>query len=310
MPSNDSKIHVRRHGFSSENPAATAAAAGQAGPRFAGAFLRQNGPTLDNNPTLFAVFLGDLWSSDQSHGARATQLVQFLQDLVSSSYLKLLTEYGCDKATFGRRVDVGGSSANPITDKSIRTTIGSLTRDGRLPRPDSNTMIVVFLDDSMVFRDLHGPTGPIRMCDAGSDHDWGYHYYFRIGHAACYYAVVPSLTDTCLRNIVAGGPQTGSVTMNEKQIDRQTVVASHEIVEMMTDPEPWTGWSWSVDGDNEEVADICQDNAPSTLTFDGRAWSVANVYSVKLDKQTDGQSTCVGATSAPAPAVAAQAVTQ
>ena len=39
------------------------------------------------------------------------------------------------------------------------------------------------------------------MCQANSDTAFGYHYHFTTtGGASCYYAVVPSLTDTCLKN--------------------------------------------------------------------------------------------------------------
>jgi hypothetical protein len=84
----------------------------------------------------------------------------------------------------------------------------------------------------------------------------GYHWFIANANPKVYYAVMPY--PGC-----AGCQETG-----QPDLVNLTIISSHELCESITDPEPWSGWN---DSNNGEIGDIC-------------AWKVGTIgpYTVQL----------------------------
>src|SRR5947208_1131379 len=69
----------------------------------------------------------------------------------------------------------------------------------------------------------------------------GYHWYIAGPNPQVIYAVMPF-------------PGCGGCLGGLTQIEALTSISSHELCEAITDPQPWTGWN---DSSNGEIGDIC-----------------------------------------------------
>jgi hypothetical protein len=120
-----------------------------------------------------------------------------------------------------------------IQDSDLQKIISNAIGAGSLPKPDGETLFVLFLPDGVT----------VQMgSDASCTTFCGYHDTFSLSDgSAVYYAVLPFPScDGCL-----GGLQ---------EFDALTATTSHEISEAVTDPVPGSGW---YDDANGEVGDIC-----------------------------------------------------
>src|SRR5579859_7412378 len=79
-----------------------AAAAGGAYPNF----TNHGGPVIAS-PSVATSFWGSLWQSDAAHGNAMNRLNQYCQDLLSSTFISVLTQYGVGNGTYA------GSSTLP-----------------------------------------------------------------------------------------------------------------------------------------------------------------------------------------------------
>ena len=256
-------------------------------------FTYNGGPVI-KNPHVFASFWGSLWS-DQTHTTRSGRLVQFLQDLLQSQFMNLLSEYGVGHGA-GSAGTFGGSSflssvSSTLTDSAIQTNIQSLIDNKQLPEPVNlaNVAVIVYLDENTGVKDPSAQT----MCEATSDTAFGYHSVFttKAGNPM-YYAVVPGLSDTCLKQTCPGpGGDTGcSLHLAQTQEQRLTQVTSHEFAEMTSDP-ALDGWTAP---NTNENGDICNGQS-ATITVSGRTWTIQNIYSYADDVQNQSTAVpCVG----------------
>jgi hypothetical protein len=237
------------------------------------------------DPQVFALYVGD-WSG-AANQARAARLNQYLTDLVGSSYMNILSQYGC--GTAGRFLGfafVANATPN-LQDATIHQLIQASIGSGAIPEPTNhNTCYVLFLDDATGVKDR---ALKIVMCEAKSDNAFGYHHVFTTAaQNPCNYAIIPGLSDSCL-NETCQGSTTCSLQITQTQEQRQTQVASHEFSEMISNP---NGDAWFDDASGDENGDLCN-GIPGTITVAGRTWTVQRMYSKADDVSSQGRTVCV-----------------
>ncbi len=256
-------------------------------------FAYQGGPVIAQ-PQVHATFWGAAWAN-ADHAQRRSDLVQFVQDLLASEYMNILSQYGVGQGAGAGTTWLGDTNLTTVSgqlaDADIHRNIQSMIDSGALPEPGSpsNMALLIFLDESLEINDAGlGVT----MCEPQGDTAFGYHYFFTTsaGHQF-YYAVVPALTDACLQESCPDD-NSCSLRLAATQEQRQTQVASHEFSEMVTDPEIT---AWRDAGNGNENGDICN-GQNGTITYQGRTWTVQRMYSL-ADDSSGGQACILGAPS-------------
>jgi hypothetical protein len=259
-------------------------------------FTYQGGPIIAS-PDVRVTFWGAAWAG--ADAARRTDIVQFVQDFLASDYMNILSQYGVGEGA-GKCGNYGGASDRPAVTGTIDTTkieteIQAMVDGDILPEPGtpSEAALLIFLDESIEVRDH---TIDVTMCEPRGDNAFGFHYFFTTaaGHKF-YYAVIPSLTDTCLQRSCPGGDAQCSLQLATTQEQRQTQVASHEFSEMVSDPEIN---AWRDPATGAENGDICNGES-GTITVAGRTWNVQKMYSYVDDRA--GNSACLAGAPEPIP---------
>ena len=240
------------------------------------AFTYHGGPVIVC-PQVFTSFWGPLWS-DAAHQARASRLNQYHVDVLNSSFMNLLSQYGVGLGARNAGAFVR-SAFVPIvplvlSDTQLHAVLQQQINAGVLPEPSgaANNLVMIYLDESISVNDAN--IG-IVMCAATGDDAFGYHDFFTTaaGHPF-YYAVMPGLTDACLHSSCPGGDTACSLKLTATQEQRLTQVASHEFAEMVTDPQ-LNAWTGSGVGEN---GDICNGQS-DTITVGRNTWTVQRIYS-------------------------------
>ncbi len=115
--------------------------------------------------------------------------------------------------------------------------------------------------------------GSHRFCEPTNDSAFGFHNYFKTTSGnICVFAVIPSLTNTCVKN-TCPDDSVCSLRLSQTQEQRQTRVVSHELAEMISDPmlDAWTDMFGK--GEN---GDICNGRS-GTITIGSNLDSATNV---------------------------------
>lgn len=124
------------------------------------------------------------------------------------------------------------AAGSVISDSQIQVLIAQNIQTSVLPKPDSETLYVLFLPPGMSVS---------LGSDASCQTFCGYHDTFQLSGGNVFYAVLPFPScDGCLGELAP--------------LDALTGTTSHEISEAITDPVPGQGW---YDDNNGEVGDIC-----------------------------------------------------
>lgn len=262
-------------------------------------FIWNGGPVL-TCPMMYATFWGPSWTKSPAGLAEAARLTQFLQDLVNSQFMNVLSQYGVGSGPgtglFMQASFVQNVPAN-ISDTDIHNIIQGAINSGAIPEPPANNTtncIIIYLDSSVAVRDA---SLGITMCEPSGDNAFGYHYFFKTAKGnSCYYSVIPALDDTCLKNTGCGGGGC-SLSLFQTQEQRRTQVTSHEFAEMTTDPAFPTGWFGP---SSDENGDICNGEADS-ITVGANTWDVQRTYSKTDDSATNGASFCRATAPSPLP---------
>jgi hypothetical protein len=187
------------------------------------------------------IYWGAAWVSG-ANALLATQLDQFFDFILASSYVDLLAEYSETSTAIGhgRRVrSVRLSTSEPgtpstggrqVTDAQIQTALQGWIAGKTVPATTSNTLYFIYLPPGVVSVLSDGTQSCAQFC--------GYHSSF----GGINYAVVPFVT--C--------PGCNFDTNNF--LDTLTEISSHELAEAITDP-ALNAW---YDSDLEhEIGDIC-----------------------------------------------------
>jgi hypothetical protein len=255
------------------------------------------GPILQD-PVIVAVF----WSTAVNTQVQQN-IGQFFTDVTQSTYWTWLQEYdtvglagGSEQAilpgTYGGGFVIAPTKCNPggnkckLTDTDLQTELTRQIGLGILPAPtldctgNANTVYMIELPSNV---SLTGPDGSGTSCvDYCAYHNTG--TYGTAKTPLIYGALMDVFTGGCAEG--CGG--------NPTPLENATSLASHELVEAVTDPDIGldtqdeyaapAGW-----GDNNnncgEVADICDSGGvDDTITVGGRTWSVQEIWSNKQGK--------------------------
>jgi len=167
------------------------------------------------------------------------------------------------------------SSANPVDDSAIQAELAAQISAGHLPRPtpdaagNNNTYYAVFFPHGVSITE-----GGWRSCTAGGFAA----YHGTIANAAgheIYYGVQPDFQ-------AGSGCESG--TGPGTTFDNEQSVASHELVETITDPEVGLATvvgaplAW-YDATNNEIGDICNAQEGTVPGSDGFTYTVQKEFS-------------------------------
>ncbi len=243
----------------------------------------------------------------------------FYKAAVDSPYMDWLSEYdthikgsdgspGTDqhigRGTYGGDVTIHPTSGDSITNKDIQAEINRQIDAGNLPKPDANTLYMIHFPPAVQI-DLDGSKSCQEFC--------AYHNTMQRDGKNVYYGVMP--------DVGAGSACASGCGGDSDSFNNQTSVASHEMIEAVTDPAvglatgsgPPLGW---YDDKNGEIGDICnaqQGKIPGTDYTVQKEWSntaggcvvvgsgVAKGGKGKPKKPPTGQDTVATATVGPMP---------
>jgi hypothetical protein len=267
-------------------------------------FLYRGGPVLAN-PQVHLVFLGD-WTSATNQN-RATRLQQFISDMLNSAYMNMLAQYGVGSSgTMAGAVFIS-ETKDSLNDSDIQTVLQTAITKGTIPEPVANSSIcfIIYLDDNIVIVDEN-------ICEPSGA--FGYHSHFTTAAGnPCYYGIVAGLTDTCLTTACNNDDVNCNLHTSETQEQRQTEVTSHELSEMITNPNVVLSLndtrtqSWCrpvAAGAPHEAGDICSTpQGASTITVGANTWTVQLMYSKWDDMNSNGATTCVSGSAFPLPSL-------
>jgi len=223
------------------------------------------------------------WTSDVSQAIQ-DGMPQFYAAITDSPYFDWLSEYDTDvnavngkpgtnqhigRGTFGGSITITPSiTSKDLDDSQIQSELVAQIVSGALPAADENTIFMV-----------NFPLGTtISLGGSGSCQVFcAYHGTINNNGQNIYYAVLPSFEK-------GSGCETGCGDDSD-MFNNATSVASHELVEAVTDAEvglatdfaPPLAW---YDTNGGEIGDICNAEQDS-VTVDGGTWVVQKQYSNK-----------------------------
>jgi hypothetical protein len=181
----------------------------------------------------------------------------FYGSVLASTYVDWLKEYNTTspaqsigRGTFHGKVAITPAAARnktTITDANIQAEISAQITAGHLPTPTNNIIYMVNFP-----KGKHISQGGTRSCQGGGF--CAYHGTFKKGSQNVYYGVLPDMS-------AGSGCDTGCGS-SANPFNNQTAVASHELIETITDAEvglatvvgPPLAW---YDSANGEIGDIC-----------------------------------------------------
>jgi hypothetical protein len=252
--------------------------------------MQFNGGNVIECAFVYPVFVGTKWQDNQTWVALAADLQLFMNDVFSSSYVSTLKQYGFLAGSSPGSHFEGAPASSTLDDPAVAQIVANLKTEGVIPEDGSPSgtsisahVAMLFLDDTVVFNDPNLGESCVQL--------YGYHFFnTTLLSAPFYYGVVAPMTDAC----VAGDPYMSPVS----QLDRLTRVTSHELGEMISDPDFPSGWFSST---SDEIGDICETTFGSfQVTYpDGttNTWAVQALYSLYDDEQ--GNPMCVLSSTAP-----------
>jgi hypothetical protein len=188
-----------------------------------------------------ALYLGRDWYSNSSFYRQTGQFEGFLNYIVQSPYMDMLTRagYGVGRGSFTRgRIDLSTFDKRYyLTDGTIQNILQRDVNNGTLRAPDRNRLYVVFVE----------PGVAVQTSDGGDSINtfYGYHSASH-GYA---YAVIPYEA-----GINAAHPGLSA-------FDGMTETVSHELAEAVTDPMTDGRIGWYDYSYNGEIGDIVNGQA-------------------------------------------------
>lgn len=234
--------------------------------------IYHGGPVISNIEVVIVYYgstfsragIGD-WGTDPMLLDQACRLNDFFSDITDSAYLDQLTEYtppgenligrgkwiGAAFIPFAPGKQFGSFADNALNDVEIRATLQIAIQQGQVPEHTPNRGYFVFLPPYIAVR---------RGDEFYPDDGQAYHDNVVVDGDSVSYAV---MTHPGSNPVI---PFTKPDTF-----EQLTVEASHELVEMITDPTAVAGWGW-YDRAGNEIVDICVDpkaNFPKWGYFHG-----------------------------------------
>jgi hypothetical protein len=214
------------------------------------------------NVQIETVYYGSAWSGQAGNpalsaelSAEAKDLDQFFGAITGSHYMDGLSQYSMTTphgtvirpgyGSFARHDFVAGqfTSGQSVSEDAIQTMLSQEIQRSALDAPNGNTLYVVFM-----------PPGVVEGFD--SSHQYaGHHSSFAYGSGTAYFATIEYPT--------SGGTPKGNLG-NETNFQYMTEVASHEMVEAITNPmvNVASQAAWKDQTTGNEIGDITQLNPP------------------------------------------------
>jgi uncharacterized repeat protein (TIGR01451 family) len=198
-------------------------------------------------------------------------LIQWANDLGSSQFHNLVTQYFGNNGTISNNVSFGGSwidtgsyphagtTADPLGDSDIQTEVhNAVTTNGWTE--DINHIVAVFTATG-----IHECMGGGSPCTFSSSNGFcAYHDHFTDGSNDAIYAFmafdnfVHAAGKTCVAGQTFGDndPNRGNYPNGDVNADAEINTLSHELTEAETDPHPNDTWT----GPLSEIGDACNFN--------------------------------------------------
>lgn len=248
----------------------------------------QGGPLIDH-AAVETIYLGSAWASDPALQRQSQRLDQFFASVTNSSFMDMLSEYGTPqggqigRGSFTGRLNLPQDpwTAGVLTDETIQHLLDSELAARVIPPPNGNQLLFVFAPPNVaIYKGGEASNGrPVAFA--------GYHDTFvDSAGQTVYYAVIPN---------PAGNARVPGLSA----ADQQTMAASHEMAEAITDP-TFHSW-WDNSGDETTGLEIADFANPSSDTVYLGPYAVERVWSNRLH----GLRTPAGATTTPSGSVPA-----
>lgn len=243
----------------------------------AGAHLTYYGGKVVQNANVVQVLYGSGTYIPQLTASSGTTIGSFYAQTLGTGVYDWLNEYNTSspaqsigRGTFASRVQIAPAAArngSTISDASVQAELAAQISSSVLPAPNDNTIYMINFPKGKSNTDPSGGGS----CVAGGF--CAYHGTFKINGQNVYYGVLPDMT---------GGCATGCG--NGTTFDNQTSVASHELIETITDGE--VGLSTTIgpplawyDQSNGEIGDICNAQHGTFVGNDGVTYTIQNEFS-------------------------------
>lgn len=196
----------------------------------------QGGKVL-KNPRFVPMYLGSYWATKKGQADRA-HLDGFTRSIVKGSYSSLWKEYGVRSASYAGSDLVSRAIRNgTVTDKNVQAVIEAELAKGAIPAETGETVYTVYLPPKVT---LVSPDGYTSRDGVG-----GYHYSFDTADGKRVYYAVMAYPD-----------KTNGIQFTNNALDNITIAASHEMTEVVTDPDVGNGELGWYDYTYGEIGDI------------------------------------------------------
>lgn len=225
----------------------------------AGAQLTYFGGPVLKNVDVHPVF----WNANTQF---QSNINSFYKGVTNSAHFDLLSQY----SGIGRGTAVDGFVDNRTTtrvsDAAIQTELNRLFSAGSLPAPTANTYYPVHFPSGVSITAPDGSRSCVVFC--------AYHGTYTRNGTNVNYGVIPD----------QGGGCAGGCGNNAQRVNNMDSVASHELVEAVTDPAvglatvfgPPLAW---YDQTNGEIGDICNGQQGSITGGDGVSYTIQLEFS-------------------------------
>ncbi|MGZ3438676.1 MAG: hypothetical protein ACXVDD_04145, partial [Polyangia bacterium] len=177
------------------------------------------------NVKVVTIFWG---TTNNVQYAYKDKLAQYYDAVSNSAYFDWLIEYNATAYKLGRGgllatfADPSPPAKTTISDTTdLQPYLSGLIDAGKIPKPDADTLYMVHLPGSVTVSGGAAGTTCKDNC--------AYHYFFTKGADEVRYSVIPDQNSgACSTN--------QACPLSLPALDRLTIVASHELVEAVTDP--------------------------------------------------------------------------
>lgn len=192
----------------------------------------------------------------------------FYEGITRSAHLDWLSEYDTPTQSIGRGsfagsiIDTSPPGDDDLTDRQIQKELVRLIGAGAVPQPDADMLYMLHFP-ARVSITMDGNRSCQQFC--------AYHGTFKLNGQNVYYGVMPEVAGGC-----------GACGGTNDKFANSTIIASHELIEAITDPAvglantqndaSYLAW---YDDLNGEIGDVCESRS---AVVDG--WSVQLEYSM------------------------------
>ncbi len=241
-----------------------------------GAHLTYYGGKVISNVKIEQVLYGAGTYIPQLTSTSGVNMGTFYDQFMSSGVEDWLSEYDTSSQNIGR----GGFNAakqitpasshdgSTISDASIQAELAAQINNSTLPAPSDNMIYMVHFPAGKTITQ-----GGSNSCQSGGF--CAYHGTFKIGSQNVYYGVLPDMSS-------ASGCATGCGSSTT--FDNQTSVASHELIEAITDAEVGLATTLGAplawyDNTNGEIGDICNGQQGTFTGTDSNTYTIQQEFS-------------------------------